>query len=111
MWKRYLSLLVIGFGVVGYILSMWAESAGYTPESTSYEFILLIKEVFFSALKMLVAPIIFFSLLAGMIQISEISHLGSMGKKTLLYYLSTTCIAIVIGLTAVFLFTHGKRTR
>ncbi|MBC86102.1 MAG: Na+:H+ dicarboxylate symporter [Bdellovibrionaceae bacterium] len=105
MWKKYLSLLVIGFGLLGYFAGMGAEILGITAASPIYDLVLLVKELFFSALKMLVAPIIFFSLLSGMIQISEVSQLGNMGKYTLMYYFSTTCIAIVIGLIVVF-FIH-----
>ncbi len=108
MWKKYLSIWIIISGVLGYLLAYLVQHFGIisSPETSEvYQMITLVKEVFFSALKMLVTPIVFVSLLAGMIQISELSHLGSLGRRTLSYYMSTTTIAIVIGLIVVF-FIH-----
>ena len=54
---------------------------------------------------MLIAPMIFFSLLEGLLQIGDQSKLSTLGKSTLIYYISTTIIAIAIGLIVVF-FIH-----
>lgn len=87
--------------------SVFADKAWLASDQMPliYEFILLIKTVFINALKMMIAPIIFFSLLGGLISIGEISKLKKMGKVTISYYLSTTIIAVAIGLCAVF-FVH-----
>jgi Na+/H+-dicarboxylate symporter len=63
------------------------------------------KSSFLALLKMLVAPIIFFSLIGGLLHIGDVARLRSLGSITMLYYLSTTFIAICIGLTMVF-FVH-----
>jgi Na+/H+-dicarboxylate symporter len=63
------------------------------------------KSSFLALLKMLVAPIIFFSLIGGLLHIGDAARLRSLGSITMLYYLSTTFIAICIGLTMVF-FVH-----
>jgi Na+/H+-dicarboxylate symporter len=70
-----------------------------------YEIILLIKTVFLSALRMLIAPMIFFSLIGGIIGIGNIVKLKALGGITVSYYLLTTLIAIGLGLFAVF-FIH-----
>jgi Na+/H+-dicarboxylate symporter len=70
-----------------------------------YEIILLIKTVFLSALRMLIAPMIFFSLIGGIIGIGNIVKLKALGGVTVSYYLLTTLIAIGLGLFAVF-FIH-----
>jgi Na+/H+-dicarboxylate symporter len=70
-----------------------------------YEVILLIKTVFLSALRMLIAPMIFFSLIGGIIGIGNIVKLKALGGITVSYYLLTTLIAIGLGLFAVF-FIH-----
>jgi Na+/H+-dicarboxylate symporter len=63
------------------------------------------KGSFLALLKMLVAPIIFFSLIGGLLHIGDAARLRSLGSITILYYLGTTFIAICIGLTMVF-FVH-----
>lgn len=108
MWKKHLSLLIIVFGVIGYCLAAGLFNAGVIvdyPTSQIFQFVTLVKQIFFSALKMLITPIVLFSLLSGMMHISAVSHLGQLGKTTLFYYLTTTTIAICIGLFVVF-FIH-----
>ena len=110
MWKKNLAIWVIVFGGFGYVSSMMiADSSWLQGEGgLVYDTVLLIKTLFFSSLKMLIAPLIFISLLAGILQLGAVSELGILGKFTMLYYLSTTIIAIVIGLTVVFFVNPWK---
>ena len=70
-----------------------------------YAFILLLKNTFLALLKMLIAPIIFFSLIGGLLNIGNAGRLKILGGVAIGYYLCTTIIAIAIGLTVVF-FIH-----
>ena len=54
--------------------------------------------IFLNLLKFIVCPIVLFSILAGMISMKDIKKVGSIGVKTIVYYLLTTAVAIVIGL-------------
>ena len=54
--------------------------------------------IFLNLLKFIVCPIVLFSILAGMISMKDIKKVGSIGAKTVVYYLLTTAVAIVIGL-------------
>ena len=56
------------------------------------------KTVFIGALKMIVAPLIFFSILAGIVSLPTKGELWQIGWRTLLFYATTTSIAVVIGL-------------
>lgn len=59
----------------------------------------VIGQVFLNAIKMLVVPLVFVSITVGTAQMGDIKKLGRIGSKTLLFYLLTTSIAIIIGLT------------
>ncbi len=74
-------------------------------ENSFYQFILLLKSVFLAALRMLIAPMIFFSLIGGIIGIGDVIKLKRLGGITIAYYFGTTIIAIMLGLVAVF-FIH-----
>lgn len=95
-------------GVLGYLSAVsfgnpdWAQTA--TPPAF-YELMLLVKTTFLALLRMLVAPIIFFSLIGGLLSIGDANRLKTLGSVTMLYYIGTTFIAICIGLTVVF-FVH-----
>lgn len=54
--------------------------------------------IFLNLLKFIVCPIVLFSILCGMISMKDIKKVGSIGLKTIAYYLLTTAVAIVIGL-------------
>ncbi len=55
---------------------------------------------FTSAIKMMVVPLVFVSLICGTASMGDIKKLGRIGGKTMLFYLGTTAIAII---TALFL--------
>ena len=57
-----------------------------------------ISSIFLILLKMIVLPLIFVSVLAGIVSISDISMLGRIGIKTLSLYILTTIIAISLAL-------------
>ena len=54
--------------------------------------------IFLNLLKFIVCPIVLFSILCGMISMKDIKKVGSIGAKTIIYYLGTTAVAILIGL-------------
>ncbi|SDB06604.1 Sodium:dicarboxylate symporter family protein [Butyrivibrio sp. INlla16] len=60
--------------------------------------------IFLNLLKFIVVPIVLFSIMAGIISMSDIRKVGSIGIKTVCYYLCTTAVAIVIGLVGGNLF-------
>ena len=95
-------------GVLGYFGALIFGDPAWTTAAAPpafYEFILLVKTTFLAMLKMLVAPIIFFSLIGGLLSIGDANRLKTLGSITMLYYFATTVIAICIGLTIV-LFIH-----
>ncbi len=63
--------------------------------------------LFMNALKMLIVPLIMSSIITGIAGISDGGAMGRLGGKTLLYYLTTTLLAVLVGLMMVNLFTPG----
>ena len=63
--------------------------------------------LFLNALKMLIVPLIAASIITGMAGASQTEGFGRLGGKTLLYYLTTSFLAIVTGLLLVDLFSPG----
>ncbi|UTV26813.1 dicarboxylate/amino acid:cation symporter [Photobacterium atrarenae] len=64
-------------------------------------------DIFIASLKMLVVPLVFVSLVCGTSSLSDLSTLGRLGGKTILFYLTTTAIAITLALTMGNLFQPG----
>ena len=54
--------------------------------------------IFLNLLKFIVCPIVLFSILCGMTSMKDIRKVGSIGAKTIIYYMLTTAVAIIVGL-------------
>ena len=64
--------------------------------------------IFISSLKLMVVPLVFFSLVTGVAQITDSSKLGSISIKAIFLYLATTSIAISLALFFSNLFNIGS---
>ncbi|MEZ4416537.1 MAG: dicarboxylate/amino acid:cation symporter [Gemmatimonadota bacterium] len=64
-------------------------------------------QVFLRMLLMTVVPLVFASITLGVAGIGDIGKVGRLGGKTLLYFLTSTAIAVVIGLTLVNVLNPG----
>lgn len=64
-------------------------------------------DLFLRALKMIIIPLIFSSLAAGVAGIGGSGNLGRLGLKTISYYIVTSLIAIITGLVFVNIFKPG----
>jgi len=67
----------------------------------------ILGDLFLRMLKMISVPLIVASLLSGITGLGRAERLGKMFGRTLLYYLSTSMLAIVIGLLMVNLINPG----
>ena len=58
----------------------------------------LVSYLFLSSLKLIIVPLIFFSIVCGIVSLSDDVSISRLGIKTLLLYTTTTVIAISLGL-------------
>jgi Na+/H+-dicarboxylate symporter len=65
--------------------------------------------IFMGALKMIIAPLILASIVAGVTSLPNVKELGAIGWKTMAYYICTTTIAVVIGLLFVLTIRPGEK--
>ncbi len=101
-------LLGLGLGFVfGLILSKFPES--YVKDTVIIGGILKIMGTgFTSVIKMMVVPLVFASLVCGAASMGDAKKLGRIGGKTMLFYLSTTAIAIIVSLVLGTLLKPGS---
>jgi len=97
-------LIALVLAVIAGLLS--GEDAGLLGVSF-YQVYDFTGSLFLNALKMLIVPLIVSSIIVGMLSIGSGENLGRLGGKTLVYYASTSFIAIVIGLVLVNLVSPG----
>jgi Na+/H+-dicarboxylate symporter len=99
MNSRWFAPVIIASALLGWLCATLLPELIWLDTITE-----LLRTAFFSALKMIIAPLIFFSLVAGVLELRNTSNMGRLGAVTLGYYATTTCIAICIGLVVVFFF-------
>jgi Na+/H+-dicarboxylate symporter len=100
-WQILIALL---FAVIaGTLTGKDASLFGITFFSV-YQFI---GSLFLNALKMLIVPLIVSSIIVGIAGIGGSKSLGRLGGKTLIYYMSTSLMAILIGLVMVNIVAPG----
>ena len=96
MSSKYFALYVLGGATLGLVLANLVDGQTWLDSFTS-----IIKVIFLNALKMIVVPLIFFSLITGVLNLRNSNQMTQVGSYTIAYYVSTTGIAILIGLTIV----------
>lgn len=82
-----------------------------TPSSSFFGVSLLavlsfVGELFLNALKMLIVPLVTASIIVGMMELRP-DMLGRLGSKTLVYYMITSLVSILIGLCVVNILEPG----
>jgi len=77
----------------------------YFPSAVDY--VSWMGDIFLRALKMVIIPLIFSSIISGVTSMGEGNNLGRLGLKTLSYYLATSTLAILTGLIIVNLVKPG----
>jgi proton glutamate symport protein len=65
-------------------------------------------QIFINSLKLIAVPLVFVSLIDGVSNLTDISKLSRIGGKTILLYISTTVIAVTLGLGLVNMIKPGK---
>ncbi|KEO88575.1 glutamate:proton symporter [Erythrobacter longus] len=85
LWQRVIGALILGI-IVGYF---WGPGAAS---------IKIVGDIFIAFIKMLVVPLIFFSLVAGVASIGDLRKLGSVGWRALLLFVVTGQMAVWLGL-------------
>ncbi len=94
LWKKILVGMALGM-ITGVFLGPDAEIL--KPIGT----------LFINAIKMLIVPLVFCSLVVGVTSMQDTRKLGRIGLKSLVLYMGTTAVAITIGLGMGALFTPG----
>ncbi len=54
--------------------------------------------IFLNLLKFIVVPLVLFSIMAGILSMNDVSKVGKLGLRALLYFMTTTLFAVTLGL-------------
>ena len=98
-----LGLLCVNGGVLD---KTFFASSDTTSLKLLQEYIKPIGDIFLNLLKFVVVPIVLLSIITGIISLSDIKKVWSIGIKTILFYLCTTFVALCIGTIVAMCFKN-----
>jgi Na+/H+-dicarboxylate symporter len=107
MPNRLTRYIIIGL-VLG-ILSGYAAYAYFPASSARFaEIASLLPTIFLRLIKMIIAPLVFTTLVVGIAKMGDIATVGRVGGKALAWFVSASLISLTLGLVLVQLFEPGK---
>ncbi len=121
MAKRLTSFILIGLLlgiIVGAILhgfftgSPLTEPAAIAPEIKAQidhlgKYFGLVTDIFLHLIKMIIAPLVFATLVSGIVHMGDTASLGRVGLKTIIWFLGATLVSLSLGLLLVNFFQPG----
>ncbi len=78
-----------------------------TARDTKTEPFSILADIFLRLIKMIVAPLVFTTLVVGVAKLGDINSVGRIGGKTLLWFLGASLTSLLLGMILVNLFQPG----
>jgi Na+/H+-dicarboxylate symporter len=92
-WQIFIAM------IIGTIVGMVFQSIYHgKPEGAVYNVLIAFGTIFIRLLRMVIVPLVFTSIVSGVSSVGSGKSIGRLGAKTLLYYICTSLIAVLIGL-------------
>lgn len=101
----YIVIALIAGIAVGSIFNTMADAA-WVQWIDQYIFNVL-GQIFLNLIFMVVVPVVFISIVLGVVSVGDPKQLGLIGIKTMLFYLATTAIAISLAISVALVLKPG----
>ena len=98
-WYRQLYFWVLTGIVLGILVGWLAPATGIAMEPIGTTFV--------TAMKMLIGPIVFLTIVGGIASVADLKKVGVTGLKALTYFQVGTILAMIFGLVAINVFRVG----
>ena len=106
--SRVFTYFIVGSMVLG-VLVGWIVNQTLAPDQTQVvaDNLSIITDVFLRLIKMIIAPLVFATLVAGIAHMGDASEVGRIGVKTIGWFLLASIVSLTIGLVMVQLLQPG----
>ena len=106
--NRLFTAFIVGAMVLG-VLVGWGVNQGLSPEQAKSvaDNLTIITDVFLRLIKMIIAPLVFSTLVAGIAHMEDAASIGRVGVKTMAWFITASIVSLTIGLLMVHLIQPG----
>jgi Na+/H+-dicarboxylate symporter len=106
--NRLFTYFIVGAMVLG-VLAGWAINQTASPDQAKEiaSNLSIITDVFLRLIKMIIAPLVFATLVAGIAHMEDASAVGRVGIKTMGWFIAASIVSLTIGLVMVHLLHPG----
>ncbi|MDH0736601.1 dicarboxylate/amino acid:cation symporter [Achromobacter spanius] len=96
--------MVLGV-VVGYLCNKTAQDTTEAAHIASY--FSLVTDIFLRMIKMIIAPLVFATLVSGLASMSDANAVGRIGLRAMVWFIAASAVSLLLGLLLVNLFQPG----
>ena len=95
--------------MAGVLLGLWVHYSGSPAQVDTFSSIMgVITDVFLRMIKMIIAPLVFSTLVVGIAKLGDIRAVGRIGGKALLWFLCASLLSLLLGLIIMNALSLGS---
>jgi Na+/H+-dicarboxylate symporter len=107
MNKRF-ALLIVGAMVLGVAVGWFInQTMDPTQAKAAANSLSLITDIFLRLIKMIIAPLVLTTLIAGIAHMEDAAAVGRIGAKTMAWFITASAVSLLLGLLMVHLLDPG----
>ena len=99
-----LAAMILGI-VAGYLVYQFGAESGLANQYVSY--VSILTDIFLRLIKMIIAPLVFTTLVVGIARMGDASTIGRVGLKTFGWFIAMSGVSLLLGLLMVNLLDPG----
>src|SRR6201991_2602547 len=85
--------------LAGVLLGLWVHYNGSPAQVATFSDVInVLTDVFLRLIKMIIAPLVFSTLVVGIAKLGDIRAVGRIGGKTLLWFMGASLLSLLLGL-------------
>ncbi|MDQ8035187.1 MAG: dicarboxylate/amino acid:cation symporter [Bordetella sp.] len=102
---RYIGIAMVLGIVVGYVCNRTATDAAHAKQLAGY--FSMITDIFLRLIKMIIAPLVFATLVSGLAGMTDSSAVGRIGLRAMVWFVLASVASLLLGLLLVNVFAPG----
>ena len=106
--KMSLPMQILIALAAGIVVGLICSSIGKGGQAFTTNYLKPFGDIFVNLLKFIVVPVVLLSMIDGILSMGDMKKVGSVGIKTVAYFMVTTAIACVIGLVFANIFAGAQ---